>query len=250
MKIHVLFALSSVLAGVLSGAVIGTVYAQSGQVREIGLAPTAKSSDTTAQTSSLVQQPISITEPGNYRLNTNLSGSQMGVISIESSNVTLDLNGFSITSLGRVPPIVAAGSNVAIVNGSINPDDAEAISLSGSNCRVEGLRVSGGADGMFLSGPNCIVKNNTVQAAHTGIICQAGCVVSGNTVSTIADFAIGATNSSLVVGNTATSAGSIALNADDTTGYVQNVLNGFQADVKGGVQIGDNLCVTSKICLP
>ena len=103
---------------------------------------------------------------------------------------------------------------------------------------------------MFLSGPNCIVKNNTVQAAHTGIICQAGCVVSGNTVSSGIMVAIAAANSSLVVGNTATAAGSVALVADDTTGYAQNVLNGFQADVRGGVQVGENLCVTSKICLP
>jgi len=235
MKIKVLFALSSVLAGVLSGAGIWTVYAQSSQVRVIGLAQTAQSSD---------PPTISITEPGNYQLNTNLSGV---LISIGSSDVTLDLNGFSLRGLENV--IVANGSNVAILNGSIHGAD-QAISISGSNCRVEGLRISGTEDGIEVSGPNCIVKNNTVQAAHTGIICQAGCVVSGNTVRTIFDVAITATNSSLVVGNTATATGSVALVADDTTGYAQNVLNGVQADVKGGVQIGENLCVTSKICLP
>jgi len=253
MKIRVFFALSTVLAGVLSGAAICTVYAQGGQVREIGKAPTAQSSDT-AVTSSFVTQTITITDPGNYRLNTNLSGggNLNAVISIESSDVTLDLNGFSVSIVGVNDAIRATGFNIAIFNGSIQADDGFAIDLSGSNCRVEGLRISGGTDGMFLSGPNCIVKDNTVQAAHTGIECFGGCVVSGNTVRTSSEVAISATNSSLVVGNTATSAGNIALFADDTTGYAQNVLQGgpLTGDVKGGVQIGQNLCVTSRICQP
>ena len=247
MKIQMLFVAQHIgFAGLLSWAVICPVYAQGGQVREIGLAPASKSSDTAVQTSSVVLPfPISITEPGNYRLNTNLSGGGRGAISIESSDVTLDLNGFSVTAIGNV--IVATGfNNVAILNGTIGGGE-EAI-IAGSNCRVEKLRIAGGADGMSL-GTNCIVKDNTVQAAHTGIVCS-GCVVSGNTVSTISDVAIGVANSSLVVGNTATSTGNIALVADDTTGYAQNVLHGNQADVSGGVQIGQNLCVTSKICPP
>lgn len=244
MKIQVLFALSTVLAGVLSGDAICKVYAQGGQVREIGQAPTAQSSDT-AVTSSFVT-PITITEPGNYRLITNLNaGGRPFVISIESSDVTLDLNGFSITGLNDA--IRATGSNIAIFNGSINAGDGAGISLGGSNCRVEKLRI-GGRDGMSL-GTNCIVKDNTVQAALTGILCS-GCVVSGNTVSTVLGVAISATNSSLVLGNTATATGNIALFADDTTGYAQNVLHGNQADVSGGVQIGGNLCVTSRICQP
>ena len=249
MKIQVLFALlSSALASVLSGAGICTAYAQGGQVREIGLPATGGSSDTSVNASTQVQLPIRITEPGNYRLNTNLVGALMPVIRIESSAVTLDLNGFSVTGLGNV--IVANGSNIAILNGTVSNLDDQAISISGPNCRVEGLRTSGGRDGISVS--NCIVKNNTVQAAHTGILCQTGCVVSGNTVSTVLDVAIGATDSSLVVGNTATSAADVALHADDTTGYAQNVLHGgpLTGDVTGGVQIGQNLCVTSKICLP
>jgi hypothetical protein len=244
MKIQVLFALSTVLAGVLSGAAICPVYAQGGQVREIGRAPTAQSSDT-AVTSSFVT-PITITEPGNYRLITNLNGGgRPFVISIESSDVTLDLNGFSITGLNDA--IRATGSNIAIFNGTINAGDGYGIS-GGANCRVEKLRI-GGRDGMLLD-RNCIVKDNTVGAALRGIVCFGGCVVSGNTVSTTSDIAIGATNSSLVVGNTATSEGNVALSADDTTGYAQNVLRGFTADVSGGVQIGQNLCVTSRICQP
>jgi parallel beta-helix repeat protein len=173
----------------------------------------------------------------------------MGVISIASSDVTLDLNGFSITSPGRVPAILAAGANVAIFNGSIHPGDAAAISFSsGSFCRVEGLRIAGAADGIDLvSTTNCLVKNNTVGAAHIGIQCS-GCVVTGNNVSTNFSPAISAINSSLVLGNTAT--GDIGLNADDTTGFAQNVLHGFHADVSGGVEIGQNLCVTNKICQP
>jgi Right handed beta helix region len=257
MKIQVLFALSTVLAGVLSGAAICTVYAQGGQVREIGLAPASKSPDTAVQTSSEVQLPIRITEPGNYRLNTNLVGiTPNTVISIESSDVTLDLNGFSISGGG--PGIVGSGRNIAISNGSVNAGDGFGVSLSETaNCSIERLRITGrdgialvgiiGGDGIVLAGTNCIVKNNTVEAVRIGISCS-GCVVSGNTVTVLSNFGIKATDSSLVVANRAT--GNIALGADDTTGYGQNVLHGTTADVTGGVQIGENLCVTSRICQP
>ena len=249
MKIQVLFALSSVLAGVLSGAGICTVYAQGGQVREIGSTTPPNSDSTVVHTANVtLHVPIQITEPGNYRLNTNLSNVQSAVISIDSSDVTLDLNGFNIASPGSTA-IIARGANIAILNGSIRPGDGAAILLSGSNCRVEGLQISGGRDGILLSSStNCIVKNNTVQAARTGILCS-GCVVSGNNVNTNIGVAIAAADASLVVGNRATG-GDIALHADDTTGYAENVLRGGEIDVSGGVQIGENLCVTNKFCAP
>ena len=257
MKTQMLFvALHIGFAGLLSWAVICPVYAQGGQVREIGLAPASKSSDTAVQTSSQVQLPIHITEPGNYRLNTNLVGITLNaVIFIESSDVTLDLNGFSISAVAT--GIVANGGNIAISNGSINAGDGFGVRLSETaNCSIERLRITGrdgialagiiGGDGVF-AGTNCIVKNNTVDAVRIGISC-GGCVVSGNTVTVLSNSGIDATDSSLVVGNRAT--GNPALRADDTTGYAQNVLRGFTADVMGGVQIGENLCVTSKICPP
>jgi hypothetical protein len=254
MKIQVLFAALHIgFAGLMSWAVICPVYAQGGQVREIGQPPTGGSSDTALQNASKVQLPIRITEPGNYRLNTNLVGiTPNTVISIESSDVTLDLNGFSISGGG--PGILGSGQNIAISNGSIVSGDGDAIrlfGLSNSNCSIERLRI-GGRDGIVLTGTdetegtNCIVKNNTVNVARFGILCS-GCVVSGNTV-TAATNPIFASNSSLVVGNRAM--GNVALRADDTTGYAQNVLHGTTADVTGGVQIGENLCVTSKICPP
>ena len=246
MKIQVLFTLSSVLAGVFSSAGICAVYAQGHPVREIGMGPIPKGSDTGTERSSGMQLPIHINEPGNYRLVTNLVGITPNVvISIDTSDVTLDLNGFSISGGG--PGVYSSGSNVAIVNGSISAGDGEAVRfLSGSNCRVEGLRVSG-RDGIILSGgTNCIVKNNTVTAARNGISCSQ-CIVSGNTVAGAGGgYGINAKNSSVVTGNR--TEGSIALGADDTTGYAQNVLHGSIADVSGGVQIGENLCVTSKIC--
>jgi len=256
MKIQVLFALlSSALAIVLSGALICTAYAQGGQAREIGLPAMGGSSDTSVKASIQVQLPIQITEPGNYRLNTNLVGiTPNTVISIESSDVTLDLNGFSISGGG--PGILGSGHNIAISNGSITSGDGDAIRLSGLssfpfpplNCSIERLRI-GGRDGIVLrttdetEGTNCIVKNNTVNVARVGISCS-GCLVSGNAV-TAGIRAIDASNSSLVLGNRVS--GGQALFLDDTTGYAENVLRG---EVIGGVQIGENLCITSKICPP
>jgi len=252
MKNHVLAVLRSVsLVGVLSCAVICPVYAQG--VRGIGSnTPVNSDSPVVKATNAVIQLSIRITEPGNYRLNTNLVGiTPNAVIEIDSSNVTLDLNGFSIEAPGTA--IIARGANIAILNGSISVGDGRAVLLIGSNCRIEQLRVGKGRFGFDVraddgddAGTGCILKNNTVRAAVVGISCN-GCVLSGNAVTAVQ--AINAFNSSLVLGNRVIG-GQVALQLDNSTGYAQNVLRGGEADVIGGVQIGENLCATSTICSP
>ena len=44
--------------------------------------------------------PVTITQPGSYRLSSNLNLGYPGAIDIESDNVTIDLNGFSIIGGG------------------------------------------------------------------------------------------------------------------------------------------------------
>jgi hypothetical protein len=94
MKNNVFVVLRSALVGVLSCAVIFPVYAQG--VREIGSTTPANSDSTVVMAANAaIHLPIHITEPGNYRLNTNLVGiSPNPIFDIASSNVTLDLNGF------------------------------------------------------------------------------------------------------------------------------------------------------------
>ena len=71
--------------------------------------------------------PISITQPGSYRLSGNLTApANTGAIAITANNVTLDLNGFTVTStivdvgpFGAVNTILIGGADVTIKNGSV-----------------------------------------------------------------------------------------------------------------------------------
>jgi hypothetical protein len=71
--------------------------------------------------------PISITQSGSYRLASNLTApANTGAISITANNVTLDLNGFSVSStivdvgiFGLVNTIFIGAADVSIKNGSV-----------------------------------------------------------------------------------------------------------------------------------
>jgi hypothetical protein len=71
--------------------------------------------------------PISITQPGSYRLASNLTApANTNAINITASNVTIDLNGFSVTGtivdvgvFGLVNTIFIGGADVSIRNGSV-----------------------------------------------------------------------------------------------------------------------------------
>ena len=68
--------------------------------------------------------PFTITTPGSYYLTTNLTVSSGDAIDINAGNVTLDLNGFTISSTAASATGYAislgAGTNVAIYNGQIS----------------------------------------------------------------------------------------------------------------------------------
>jgi len=75
-----------------------------------------------------------ITQPGSYYLSNNLVVSNSQGIAIASSNVSLDLNGFSITHAGGQGgrAIFVSGHNVTIKNGNINEFE-DAIYMYGSD---------------------------------------------------------------------------------------------------------------------
>jgi parallel beta-helix repeat protein len=233
-------------------------FATGAEVRDLGQAPNATTATQTTSAPTATQTvsaPIVIAEPGSYRLITNILATGGNAIEIQSSFVTLDLNGFHVEATGT--GVLTTGTlheKVVVVNGSITAR-AGGVLLNASGCRIEHVQVSG-RDGVGISGgsgaaSNCIVRDNTVSGSKVGIEC-GGCVVSGNTVGPSGDAGISATVGSLVLGNTVsgTSPG-VGLRLDDTTGYTNNVLRGNAGgDVSGGVQIGTNLCATSGICPP
>jgi hypothetical protein len=92
--------------------------------------------------------PIVISEPGSYVLGENILAipNQHG-IEITASDVTLDLNGFTIQGNGEVGSldgihIAADRANIAILNGTVR--DFFGVGIDGiqaDNCRIDGVRV-------------------------------------------------------------------------------------------------------------
>jgi len=117
--------------------------------------------------------PVTITQPGSYRLSGNLTvpDANTTAITIAASNVTIDLNGFSI--LG---PVVCTGtSSVTSCAPAGNGDGIEStIDTTTSSLRANITVMNGtikgtGAYGVKLDGcQGCTVEK--VTASHNGII--------------------------------------------------------------------------------
>ena len=136
--------------------------------------------------------PYHITQPGSYKLSGSLEPPRNVVaMSIDADNVSLDLNGFTVScpillnGLGAVPAycILSTGANTSIHNGKVVIKEDGALGSSstnqygglialGSRHRLEDLivdaseTVSPFVSGIVSQGKGSIVRGNTVTVAH------------------------------------------------------------------------------------
>jgi hypothetical protein len=137
--------------------------------------------------------PYKITQSGSYKLSGNLVVStEVDAIDIVANNVTLDLNGFTISNVsaeacnGLLPCTftgvgVSSPSNIAIAvrNGAVSGFGTAVLLQGIVNNRVEELNVSSVNTGLSLVG--AVVRRNNVTAVSTGIMCNQ-CVITENVV--------------------------------------------------------------------
>jgi hypothetical protein len=153
-----------------------------------------------------------INKSGSYVLNKNITASKSGftAILITVPNVTLDLQGFGITSTVSTTAngIDATGqANIVIRNGIVTGFGGSAV-IAGNAGRISGLTVTGNG---------------------SGISCEIGCLARDNAVQN--NLGVGMTFS------------------DATSGYLGNILQGNDGNsqgstgqVSGGSSLGQNLC--------
>jgi hypothetical protein len=174
---------------------------------------------------------VTISSPGSYYLTTNMTVATSHVISITVSGVTLDLNGFTLSSTAASPSgngiLLASGlSDITILNGHITSGVTYSggtysgtgllggINFNGTapfNVRVSGLSVSGVLDSGILLGGNSTV-------------------VDSCTVNTVGSFGIEASS---VTRSTAYQCGNTAIlanTASDCYGYCTSSGDGVQAN--------------------
>jgi hypothetical protein len=130
-----------------------------------------------------------INAPGSYYLTTNIIGvgSEYG-IEITASDVTLDLNGFSMIA----PPTASSGiiafqgtTNIVIRNGTIDGWSSlnEGIFSEANNITIQNMSISGAGTDIACLGFGGVIQNCNVSLANEyGIyIAGPGYLISGNT---------------------------------------------------------------------
>jgi hypothetical protein len=210
--------------------------------------------------------PVTISQPGSYRLAGNLTVSTTCVsicnsgIFIQADDVTLDLNGFTITGsadygiYGALQPSgsgTKVPSGVFVMNGTVRNFNLYGI-LLGSRCHIEKVHaLSNGRDGLNCSTGSLITGNrvagNATDSAGTfsGIFAGADSTVSNNVVANNHGNGV-AVGGGLVIDNVIygnTGAGINGFNVG-STGYARNVLrsNGGGVNVIFAVSLANNLC--------
>jgi parallel beta-helix repeat protein len=160
--------------------------------------------------------PYTLSVSGSYRLTGNLAvaAASTNAINVTGSNVTIDLNGFSITGPGvgagglGIDGAGAAGTTVE--NGSVT-----AFTI-GVDVGAYGIVRKVHADGNDYDigvGNNTVVEgctaNNSMAASGGyGIYCTAGCAISGNTANGDAQLGISCGGDGCAIsGNTANGSG-------------------------------------------
>lgn len=120
--------------------------------------------------------PYTISSPGSYYVTANLTPpSGQGGITISASDVTLDLNGFSLTGTGA-----AAAANAILINDTLKnihvhgggirnwPGKAISAGTNTSTTVYEDLRIHSCATGGIASGNNCSVRRCQVVSCTGG----------------------------------------------------------------------------------
>lgn len=195
--------------------------------------------------------PLTITQPGYYYVTRPLTGGpfQTG-IDVQTSNVTIDLNGFTLTG-GATPGngiTIAGFRNVVIENGAVRGWDTGIDAFGCGNCRIEGVQASSNHNLGMKLGQNSTVSDCNISLNTLGgmIVQQAtvrDCTFSENTGSAVSVY-----SQSLIEGGRfiANSLGIVA-NENSTT-LRRNELSGNGTDIliigaaTGTVLVDDVFC--------
>jgi hypothetical protein len=192
--------------------------------------------------------PYNISNPGSYRLTGNLSVTTPGAdaIDVHAHNVTIDLNGFSVTSVGGSGINASSVTGTTVENGTVGSNPLAGIAV-GTYSIVRNVHADSNYVGIQVGGAYAVIQGCTANNGYDGIqLNAAGSVVSGSTVNANANDGInaGGAASALIIGNTITNNGADGINGGGASvGYRENLFLG-NGLITGGAatSMGNNLC--------
>jgi hypothetical protein len=183
--------------------------------------------------------PFLITEPGSYRLTSNLDLCDLSAgvctstvhvndnaITITAPNVTLDLNGFEIVDdpTGTGNGIEAlAQNNVVVRNGTIR-NRSTGVNLTGSHCRVQDIRaVDNSSIGISVGIHGTVSDSVSHSNGSNGILVGDHGTVSDSVATSNTLVGINVGDHATVSGSIANSNGSSGINAGSAVLVVDSI---------------------------
>ena len=162
--------------------------------------------------------PLVIAASGSYRLKSNIvvPDADTTAISITADDVTLDLNGYTISGptvcsgepvscapTGSGIGVSSSADGITIGNGTIRGMGSRGIRLDGRNAIVERIRArSNGGGGIHVNDAGCRISRNLIaDSQSTGIVASASCIVTENVVRSNTGDGIDVGNGSVVTNN-------------------------------------------------
>lgn len=182
--------------------------------------------------------PTTISAPGSYIVVNDIVATFTGIY-IDSSNVKLDLNGFTVShtgaNIGDGVTILPQHNNVEVTNGVVTGFTRHGVfvpgkSATGRNIKLNRLRISDNAiDGIGLE-------------SNQGFIID-DCMITGNADGVYANGA-GLLHNSFIGDNKS----GLVSYSGGRTGYRSNVFSNNGVDINGTpTNLGENLC-SGAIC--
>jgi len=224
--------------------------------------------------------PVTINQPGSYRLSGNLTvpDADTTAIEITANNVTVDLNGFVVRGptsctvrqqqqIGDPPAPVAlcaptgsgrgvkapARVNIAVLNGTVRGMGSIGLEL-GDRARIERVRIESNGDSGIVVSDFALIVGNSVGLNWNGVLSGGfGNIFKGNTIYQNHGDGIRALHKNLLLlGNSVSWNGGhgihvVALGGSEpalngSAGLAHNSLVGNGLGPGGGINLGGNVC--------
>jgi parallel beta-helix repeat protein len=194
--------------------------------------------------------PYTISQPGSYIVVADLTTMQnVNAITIETSNVTIDLNGHTLYGFSRFAGNPAYGiislsdDNIIIKNGIARGFRNCGIYLGGKNCQVSNVQViQNGTLGIYLynygSIKDCVAEDNGTGGINVE---KSGGIITGNISNNNGASGIYAHDSAIVTGNSVSNNDNIGISAGFGCTVTDNNANN---NVMSGIIVGGGSTVT------
>jgi Periplasmic copper-binding protein (NosD) len=191
--------------------------------------------------------PSKITVPGNYILKSDLTAQGSDGIEIQVSNVTLDLNGYTLaqaklgsgTGTGTLD-----GNNIIIKNGTVS-GFGNGVFLSGNHNIVENVRVIKAGGSITFQGNHGLIQDCYIAGKGSGSIGilingdASGLQIKNNQISNAEYGVFGSTAGACAIIRNYISNCKFGLNMSPNTKYLQNITTDCNTPFKGGIPVGD-----------